>query len=244
VFLNSDDVHLAANDKIKLETKSSDRGQLIIAVGTVIGTANRRIELSCYKGAGLLIGRNSAWLGGRATYLAAGRSVNITEGNEAWIPMDKATMETDPYAKLLKPRYDQNYETYQEENNWLSPFTPTFRENIFFTFRSVAEYGTNAATEVQGGTQFAVYQANWAYLASVGSAMIDAKTTVWVDYSIEDTYPWPGYQGAPYKKLDSEVNIEDKATGTPKPRDEVQNRPGLVGSYGFDEYEVIKQPGD
>jgi hypothetical protein len=113
-----------------------------------------------------------------------------------------------------------------------------------FTFRSVAEYGTNAATEVSGGTGFAVYQANWAYLASVGSDMISDETTVWVDYPIEDTYAWPGYEGTPYKKLDGENNIQDKATGTPKPRSERVPAVGSVGSYAFDEYEVIKQPGD
>jgi len=246
VFLEGKKVHASGRKGVLVEAFDEDgtnTGDVFISARNIYSNADKNTLITSSTGAGVLITRRQAILAGESAMLLGGNSLVLTKGAKAWIPLMEADIGSNPY-QAVQPTIERIYELIQANTDWTKPFDPEARKDIEFTYRSSSEYGTTTASEVYGATDFAVYQATWAYLAGVGYDFINGTVDAWVDYEIEETYAWPGkdvYDGSSaYVKLDGEANIEDPSTGVPKARAALQNTPGNLSGKSFNEYEVMR----
>lgn len=245
IFSQARTIHSSAERYHKIETfgeNEDNDGSIFLSAKRIYSHAKRQQVFVTDKTTGLIIGRNSTIVAGRTAALVGGRSVAIIRDSKVWIPLMEVPIIIDFYLEL-KPFFEQLHDWLQE-TPWLAPFLPDARDEIEFTYRTSKQYNTMEASEVHEASQFRVYQASWAYLKSVGFHTLKELTTdKWVEYDIEETWPWPGEAhyggGSAYVKLDDEINIEDKVYGIPKIRKAVTENVGSFSEHDFNEYEVV-----
>jgi len=245
VFLHGKTVHTTASRNIFIEGKDPNGGpakaNLYIAVRQFISNADNSTSITTGQSAGVFVQRHTAFLTGQNAYLIGGRGVAVIRDSKAWVPLQEADINSAPYT-TLKTRIEDIYEMFQEKDEWLEPFDPAVRNDIKFTYRSSEEYGTLSATEVYQATEFYVYEAAWSYLLRAKYQFIQAESEKWIEYDIEDTFPWPGkeqYDGEPYVRLIDENNVIPD-TSVAKKRDKLTNKSGGLEKVSFHEYEVTK----
>jgi hypothetical protein len=245
VYTEAKTVHTSGSKYIKLETFSQDGkndGSLLISVGRLISNAERQTVITTNQNTGMAVLKNTALLAGRSAYLVGGRSAGVLKGSKIMVPLMWAPIQQAPYTQI-QSKIQDIYDRLQD-TPWLKPFDPDVRQDVQFTYRSTAEYGTNRASEIQGATKFLVYQAAWAFMANTGATLLKNVTTEgWTEYEIDGTYPWPGedaYTGSSaYLKLEQEENI-DPATGIPKIRKDLKNNSSSLRETSFNDYEVTQ----
>ena len=246
-------VHLAASSKFLfdgMDANDKQQATMYIGVREFICATSSYTSISCGKGAGLVVNPRISVLAGESVYVAAGTGIGLLEGAKAWVPMTKSDLKNNFYKDTMGPRFREVKEMVLDKPDWLSPYTPTARADIQFTYRSTDEYGTNQAVEVDpeyAGSGFAVYQPAWANMANNKDAFVSVTLTKWKEYDIKETYPWPGksaYTGSDaYIKVKTEAYIEDVKLGIPKQRSDVLDgggKPGTTEKVGFNEYEVVQ----
>lgn len=244
IYMQANTLHASGKKAIKIETFDEDGenfGDIIIAAKNIYSNAKNNIMLTTGDETSLLLTSRQAILSANTAMIAGGNSLVLTRGAKAWIPFQEIDITSNPY-ETLKAGTENLYNSIQTSTAWLAPYGPEARADIQFTYRSSNEYGTLSASEVYGASKFMVYQASWAYLASIKDPLIGGTVETWEGNSIEDTYPWPGKEacdGTAYVKLESESNINSK-TGIAKKRAELKDTPGKLIKYSFDEYEVMK----
>ena len=247
VFMQGRTVHMNARQRLIMEGFDADgetrNSQLLISFGALAASVVNDAIISADDNAGLLISRGVAMLAGDSAYVAGGNSLVLTRDAKMWLPMQEADMDRDIYKEKAQPRIEEIYQTIQDNTSWLGSYAPANVDDIEFTYRSSAEYGTLTGTEVKNATKFYVYEASWAYMLRKGSSMIDGELEEWQESEISDTYPWPGkvaYETECYVILDVESNILSGATGVAKNRKDMKSALGTLRPISFHEYEVLK----
>jgi hypothetical protein len=244
VFLFGQVVHLSGALNIFLETVDRTQGHIIMSCGRLTAHATR-ILLSARDRAVLFLTQAAAFLSGGQAVMAGSTSASIFSGSRVFIPEELAEVDTN-VAENLSNSVARSVALFYDSDTWLGTYG-TQREDIQFTFRTAAQYGTLAGTEVQNApAQFSLYQTAWQQLAESGYSFIELETGTWAEKEINNTAPWPGrenFDANTFYALSSEVNV-DPETGLAKNRQEVQPNSGSIESRNLGEYTIIKPKGD
>ena len=127
-----------------------------------------------------------------------------------------------------------------------------WEDKIRFTYRTPGQYGVESSNNIknignfegraestESDFEFKVYQSPWQYIYSGSPSMVS-----WVEYSIDGTSPWPGYDFYKaedprkcYCYLPSEVNTIKG--GRSKGRKDVVSEPNKLKTAGMVDYKII-----
>ena len=245
IFTQGKVIHNSATRDIKFETygdAAENNGVIYISANRIISNAKSSALFSAGEDAGLFLTTKSAVLAGTSAIIAGDKQVAVIDNKKAWQPLTKVDIDDDPYAQIQKG-ISEMYEYVQTKTDWLSPYIPdaTVRNSIEFTYRTSDQYGTLSATEINGATQFVVYQASWEYLASIGHPLFAGVSAVaWGEEpKLNDQCAWPG-AGAlnSYVRLDTETNVE--ANGVAKKWNEVTNNAGQLALKSIELLSTIR----
>jgi hypothetical protein len=245
IFSQARSVHSSAEKYHKIECWGKDEGNdgmILLSGRKLLSNMKQQTLFTTNTTTALVLGRGSAALVGRSAILWGGRSVAVGKDSKAWIPLMQVPIPIDVYASFQS--FIELIHDFLQDTPWLSPFLPSMRDEIEFTYRTSQQYNTMQATEVEGATAFRVYEGSWAYLKDTGWHMLRglAKST-WTEYPISGTWPWPGEKhyggGDAYRKLSTEVNIEDLSKGIPKIREDVEAAVSTFFGVDFNQYEVV-----
>ena len=251
VLVTAPTVHLAPENNFILDGMDSDGNpHAVVSIGGIrqfVCTAEEYAALTVADTAGVLVTPGFAVVAGGTAVLAGGTSTGVLEGAKAWQPMAKVYLEDGSYYdRLQRETLTDLKETFLDGVEWLGAYPPEQRLTIMFTYRSSQECGTLEATEVEGGSGFAVYQPGWAHMANSGSPFVPVTLTTWEESPIEETYAWPGqaaYEAESYVKVEEEAYISDPATGVAVNRAEAigaNGVPGATTKVAFSEYEIVQ----
>lgn len=239
IFAQGKKVHLSGEDRVMLETfgeeSGENNGQLLLSARKLVSSMKNSTSLTTGEGAALTMSKRSAELVGDSVSLVGGSSANVIKDSKAMIPLLWAGIGGAPYGDFQRAIASM-YE-YLQGTDWIMPYEPEQRADVKFTYRTIQEYGTVHASEIEG-KDFYVYQPFWAFMATAGSQMVPAKPEGWKEYAIDGTKAWPGMGAGSYVKLTEEHNVASQ-DGVAKKRMELKDKGGTLTPGSFDEYEVI-----
>ena len=241
VVSTAETVRLNGSQKVILDTfnesNQENSGEITLSANIVKSSAREETLLTTKENDGIQITPGTTIVAGKDVLIAASSGATIVQEGKALVPMTWVKLKHDPYG-LVKPSIQALWDTVQN-TKWLSPFAPLDLSQITFTYRSSAEYGTIAATEIQGGTGFLVFQSFWAYMASSKSPMVPTTLAKWTEYAVNNTKPWPGSAASKsYVQLSAETNVASN-TGIAKNRSALKPTGGSLAASDFDKYEVV-----
>lgn len=239
VFLWGEKTQVTAKDQIIIETEERDSGVLNISVGRMLATC-RNIFMEASGRAAMLLTGSNAMLAGSVVRIAGDRDVTVTKGTEVLIPLMWLDIGTNP-AELILEQAETQDETFREEDDWLGQYKPDEREDMKFTFRTSSQYGTTSAREVEGGSDFRVYQTMWQWMAEQGAEHVPVSLIEWEELLVNDTRPWPGktkYEGVAWYKLQNENNVDADGL-TIVTRQSLSSSSGGFLAKPFSAYQVV-----
>jgi hypothetical protein len=242
VFAQGRKVHLSGEHNVMVETFGEDsgknEGRIELSSSRIHTNSEKQTILTSGDESMLMLTKSSAYVCGRAAYLLAGKSAGIVKGSEVAIPLMWAPVGKYIYSDM-QPRIDDFHE-YLQGITWLTPYQPTNRKDVRFTYRTSAEYGTVKPSEITGAEKFYVYEGFWSYMARAGDPLAPVKPEPWPEYEIAGTKPWPGVEAwsGSFVTLDNEVNVE-AATGIANRRSGLKDHGGTLTPHEFSEYAVI-----
>lgn len=225
VFIEGRTLHLSAVKNMILESLDKAASVLTIRLARVrVATTEFMVETG---GRSMLyLDRGIAGLAARTVGLFSAAGVVLTRGNKVAVIPHWADAGLDPYAQWADTAQQVHGTTY-DADAWLGSYaSAAVRALMRFTYRTLAQYGTDNAFYFPFGY--------WVY---VWKTRLGRRVQEWTERTIEDTAPWPGkehYDGTPGRELEEEQNID--ATGLEKPRTSRQPKHGTIGKRKFHQF--------
>lgn len=225
VFVEGRTLHLSAVRAMIMESLDKAASSLTIRVANV-RILTRRFLATAGGAAMLYIGRTIAGMSARSVGLFGQSSVMLTRGKRAAIIQHWGEMKTD-VAAAWSATSSAEYASLYEEDAWLGGYgVAKTREAMRFTFRLLAQYGTDKA-----------FYFPFAYWVYVWKVRLGRQVPEWPEREVDKTMPWPGaehYEGAPGRELEEECNIDP--SGLEKPRSDRQAEPPKLGRRSFNQF--------
>jgi hypothetical protein len=261
IFQWAETVHLSGERVVAVETVDRERGQIYLLTGTV-EAIGRAVQLTAAPLDGpetpeagslssLLLTPSSASLASRGTtMIAATQSLLLVEDLQAaaiiWAGIDENPGEA------IMDDAETIADTLFRDAEWQGTYKPDVgsdeisRSSIKFTHRTVEQYGTERATEVDtpgGASAFKLYQTPWQVLSERGFSLYSGLSTEeWEEQAVNDTYPWPGRQnqlGSTWITMEEETNVD--AEGRSVDRNELQGSGSALTPKPLNEYLVTRR---
>ena len=242
ILVAADILDLSGKSAVNIETLGgSGQGTIALSSNSIEVNADSEIFLGAGGASAVLLDSSTALIAGPEVFVAGGSGLLLSTGDQAWEPLQYVTLTSgSPYDQFSGSI--SALQTLLDAEDWLAPFQPSSRPDIKFTFRNSEEYGTTKATEVQGATDFAVYQPSWAFMAQSGSVLLNgAAVDSWTEQSIDGGYPWPGAgaRDTGYVQLEDESNVNTD-DGIALIREDLTPTSGTLSPASFDEIETIQ----
>lgn len=236
--------HLSGSKELTLETFGGGDGESDSNDGEINVSANRinvlgktNVTMAVGETSGVHIGTSGVDVASPTTVIASTGTTAIVQAGKYMVPLKWADLEGDVCGQVQE--MFRGVSDRLGTPDFLSPYTPSERINLYFSYRTSPQYGTIKPSEIEGGTKFFVYQPFWAVMAKCRAKTVPTLPEGWKEQEIEGTYPWPGKEARDkaYVILPGEVNV-DSDTGISKNRNALQNEGAPLEIQSFDEYEV------
>ena len=239
IALASQVARIHGSDAVTVDSFDNEGANGYIRMGAraIIADASYLLSLGVGKDSGLELTSAQAQLAGPSVRMAGRTAAQVLQGARAMVPAQWANASANAYDGFQKQRAGSS-DVFQD-TQWMMPWTPEALTDVGFTYRTSADYGTLAASEVDG-RGFFVYQPFWAFLAGVKAATVPVRVDKWTESEIAGTKPWPGTDAwsKGYVRLVKETNVAS-ATGTSADRDKVVAHGGSLSAGSFDTFEVV-----
>lgn len=224
IYLWGQNVTVYASQFIVRATES-----IVMSAKQLLGVFTDYFLLEVAGSSGITVDDGSAAIFGTSVSVTSGSSVSITQGSQYLVPLKWQPTDTNPYDWLV-PEVENTDSNYSDDGDWLGALRPGNQDNIMFTYRTPAQYGTMHGIEVDSPAQtVAVYEPRWQVMLNGGSPGTGGIAIPWQESAVNSTYPWPGagVRDQAYVSVDGLANVfvaqyleskdRDKLVGTFKP---------------------------
>ena len=219
VLTNAKVVHVAGNQRIIMDTSGGtdgnsddaddNKGTFQVLAGNVTVDARNSVRLGSKDNTSLRMGAGAVTIAAKSIATIASVSNQISQDGKALVPVMWVDIKHPPYPPL-HTEMRANNAIVSDYATVLAGATPSERAKIGVTYRTAAQYGTESASEVGGGSkEFRLYQPAWEFLLLNGAQGLYGTTRPWMERDISGTYPWPGagVRDKCYIRLAREVNV-------------------------------------
>jgi hypothetical protein len=208
---------------------------------TFVSSSKNSTLLAAKEGSSFLVLSNSADLIADRASAVYGSSAMIFSGEN--IPILWDSIDTPPDFSALK-----KVMTVFEKDSLL--FSAEEFKCMFFSCRTSEQCGTIAGIEVDNKSKFfTINEPYWSLLYKLGYKYIkDIQTQPWTEFSINNSYPWPGkdayIEKAKYLTISDpeSANIQKDSKGTyiGKDRKEIKTTGSEITAKSFEDYIITK----